>query len=310
MGKRICTVCGAESEDGKKFCEICGTPLDQPTLPVPDQPLVSASRDPVTLSHGDTPPPGVSDSRVLMKIIGGIIVLLAVAAALLIIFLPGITVGSDKNSDGVVSPAGTLSSATTIPVTFVATTPVPTPTPDPFPNALHLKEGLQFGEGTSESEGTVYRIWMNGTYSWHNDMDNKYYVQKPGSGNKYLFVFVNVFNKGETRIWPPATGNIRVYFDKKYYSMDPTHYLPDKSSDRKATAIEVKEVQYFQKNFGTEYVEDFGYSHGSQLAYLYPGKSNAIDGYLVYEVPASLTLEKAYVEIVFNGKNTGVWKLG
>jgi hypothetical protein len=283
MGKQICTVCGAESEDGKKFCEICGTPLDQPTLPVPHQPLVSASRDPVALSQADTPPQRVSDSRVLIKIIGGIIILLAVAAALLIIFLPGIYSGSDTNSNSIVSPAGTVSPATMTPVTTVPTTPLPTPTPDPFPNALHLKEGLQFGEGTFESEGTVYRIWTNETYSWHNDMDNKYYVQKPGSGNKYLFVFVNVFNKGDTRIWPPAPGNIRVNFDKKNYSPDPTHYLPDKSSDRKATAIEVKEVQYFQKYFGTEYVEDYGYSHGSQLAYLYPGKSNAIDGYIVYE---------------------------
>jgi len=45
------------------------------------------------------------------------------------------------------------------------------------------------------------------------------------------------------------------------------------------------------------------------LAYLYPKKSNAIDGYLVYEVPASLSPENAYVEIVFNGNEVGVWKL-
>ena len=310
MGQRICTVCGTESEEGKKFCESCGTPLYQPASPVPPQHLVSASQDPVMLPPVDTPTPRGTASRVTVKIIGGIIIVLVIAAALLFIILPGIYSGSGRNSDSIDSPAGTLSSATTIPVTPVPTTPVPTPTPDPFPNALHLKEGLPFGEGTFESEGTVYRIWMNETYNWHNDMDNQYYVQKPHSGNKYLFVFVNVFNKGETRIWPPSSGNIQVYFENKNYSPDPTHYLPDKSSDRKATAIEVREVQYFPKYFGTEYVEDFGYSHGSQLAYLYPGKSNAMDGYLVYEVPESLLPEKAYVEIVFNGKTTGVWKLG
>ncbi len=189
-------------------------------------------------------------------------------------------------------------------------TAAPTPTPDQFPNALPLKEGFLFGEDKIASEGTVYRIWINETYLWHNDMDNKYYLQKPKPGNKYLFVFINVFNKGDTRIWPPTSGNIDVYYDGQKYSPDPTHYLPDKSSDRKATAIEVKEIQYFSKLFGTEYVEDFGYSHGSQLAYLYPGRSNAIDGYLVYEVPALLTPEKAYAEIVFNGNTVGVWKLG
>ncbi len=189
------------------------------------------------------------------------------------------------------------------------TTVAPTPTPDPFPNALPLKKGFLFGEGKIAREGTVYRIWMNETYFWHNDMDNKYYIQKPKPGYKYLFLFINVFIKGDIRVWPPTSGNINVYYNGQKYSADPTHYLPDKSSDRTATAIEVKEIQYFPKLFGTEYVEDFGYSHGTQLAYLYPGKSNAIDGYLVFEVPASLTPEKAYAEIAFNGNTAGVWKL-
>ena len=53
-----------------------------------------------------------------------------------------------------------------------------------------------------------------------------------------------------------------------------------------------------------------GYSHGGELGYLYPGKSNAMDGYLIYEVPASLTLNEAYAVIEFNGKDRGVWDLG
>jgi hypothetical protein len=43
-----------------------------------------------------------------------------------------------------------------------------------------------------------------------------------------------------TRERPPALGNTHVYFNEKKYSPDPTHYLPDKSSDPKATAMEVK----------------------------------------------------------------------
>ena len=188
-------------------------------------------------------------------------------------------------------------------------TVAPTPTPDPFPNALHLKEGFLFGKGEIASEGTVYRIWINETFNWHNDMDNKYYIQKPKPGNKYLFVFINVFNKGDTRVWPLTSGNINVFHNGQKYPADPTHYLPDKSSDRKAIPTEIKEIQYFSKFFGTEYMEDYGYSHGLQLACLYPKKSNAIDGYLVYEVPASLTPENAYAEIVLNGNEVGVWKL-
>jgi hypothetical protein len=39
-----------------------------------------------------------------------------------------------------------------------------------------------------------------------------------------------------------------------------------------------------------------------QLSHLYPGRSNAIDGYLVFEVPALLTPEKTYAEIAFKRK--------
>ncbi len=309
MGQRFCTVCGAELGEGIKFCESCGALIDQKNPPHLSQISVSARQDPDAISPADAPPPPGSAGKVPLKIIGVIIILLVLAGVLLFALFPGISYGSDQTSSGMVSSTGTVSSAITIPATSMPVTTVPTSPPDPFPNALHLKESFVFGEGSIASEGTVYRIWMNETYHWHNDMDNKYYVQKPKPGNKYLIVFINIFNKGDTRVWPPTSGNVQVYYNGIKYSPDPTHYLPDKSSDRKATAIEVREVQYFPKLFGTEYVEDFGYSHGTQLAYLYPGRSNAIDGYLVYEVPASLTPEKTYVEIVFNGNTVGVWKL-
>jgi hypothetical protein len=123
-------------------------------------------------------------------------------------------------------------------------------TPDRFPNVLRLQDSFPFGERKIASEGTVYCIWMNETYFWHNDIDNKYYVQKAKPGYQYLFLFINVFNKGDTRIWPPSSGNINVYYNRQRYSADPTHYLTDKSSDRKAAAIEVKEIQYLPKLFG------------------------------------------------------------
>jgi len=75
------------------------------------------------------------------------------------------------------------------------TTVAPTPAPDPFPYALNLKNGFPYGEGEIANEGNVYRIWMNETYFWHNDMDNEYYIQKPKPGYKYLFLFINVLTK-------------------------------------------------------------------------------------------------------------------
>lgn len=319
MGQKFCTGCGAALSEGIKFCESCGTPIDpatpapeyQSSTPAPEYPSsATAKQEPVTVPAAVSPPPTDRSGKIPVKIIAGIVIVLVIVAAGVFVVLPTLSGGSSSRSaSGQSSGTGTTTTIITLPLTTVPTIAVTTATPDPFPNALLLRDGFPFGEGKIASEGTVYRIWMNETYSWHNDMDNKYYLQKPKPGNKYLFVFINVFNKGDTRVWPPTSGNVAVHYNGQIYSADPTHYLPDKSADLKATAVEVKEVQYFSKLFGTEYVEDFGYSHGMQLAYLYPGKSNAIDGYLVFEVPASFNAEKAYAEIVFNGQDVGIWKL-
>jgi hypothetical protein len=305
MRQKYCTACGATLSEGIKFCEICGTLVDTEMQAPSLQPPASAGEEPMIPPI--TPPLSRGTGKVPVKIIAGIFIVLIIATAVILIVVPKMSSGSSQSPIGPALSASTVSSTTSVPKTTMPATV--TPKPDLFPNALPLKEGFRFGEGNIASEGTVYRIWMNETYFWHNDMDSKYYIQKPKPGYKYLFLFINVFNKGDIRIWPPTSGNINIYYNGQKYSADPTHYLPDKSSDPKATAIEVKEIQYFPKLFGTEYVEDFGYSHGILLAYLYPGRSNAIDGYLVFEVPASLSPENAYAEIAFNGNTVGVWKL-
>jgi hypothetical protein len=310
MGQKFCNACGTSLSDEMKFCENCGVPVDPPTLE-PSQPVaLSIPQSPDTFS-ADVPPPKPSLFKKLpKKIMAVIIIVLIIAAVIVFVLLPKISDDPTTATPGKVLATGTATTMATVPVTIISTSIIPTPAPDPFPNALLLKSAFPFGEGKIASEGTIYRVWMNETYHWHNDMDNKYYLQEPKPGNKYLFVFINVFNKGDMRIWPPTSGNVVVNYNGQEYYPDPSHYLPDKSSDRKATAIEVQEIQYYSKLFGSEYVEDFGYSHGMELAYLYPGKSNAIDGYIVFEVPASLTLEKTYTRIEFNGYQVGVWKLG
>lgn len=310
MGQKFCTICGAVLPEGVKFCESCGGAVEA-FLPSPSPPVSSpAPAVPVTPQ-----PAGNSKGMPLPKIVAGMVIVLVVLAVAAYIFVLPKLSGESSPS---ISPGGTGASSTPSPTAVVTTTtPVttvpstaPTPTPDPFPNALKLKDGFPFGTGKVASEATVYRVWMNDSYQWHNDMDNRYYFEKPKSGYKFLFVFLNVFNKGDTRVWPPTAANVKVHYKGEVYSSDPNHFLPDKSSDRKATAIEVKEVEFFSKLFGSEYVEDYGYSHGTQYAYLYPGKSNAIDGYLIYQVPVSLTPDKAYARVEFNGNEVGVWNLG
>ena len=213
-------------------------------------------------------------------------------------------------------PGSPLTDRTTIPV--VSTSPgngnrdnrTPCPEPDPFPGALALRERFPFGTGKVASIATVYGYWINDTYEWHNDMDNRFYVQRPGYREQVPFC---VRSPGKYRRYPGLVsppGSVIVRFDNVAYHEDRNHFRPDKATDADATPIEIREIQYYQKLNGDEYVEDFGYSHGTELGYLYPGKSNAVDGYIIYEVPRALTPDKTYVEIPFNGQDRGIWKLG
>ena len=309
MGQKFCTGCGSAVSKGLNFCENCGTPVEQASPP-PQPSVVAEERRPVPPEAVPAAPPSGGNAKTPIKLIAGILVLLLLIGAAVVVLLPKISGPAAPGSPSGI-PATPLPSVTVMPTTpAVVLSTLPTPAPDPFPAALMLKDGFPFGEGNVASEGTVYRIWVNDTYSWHNDKDNNYYSQKPKAGTKFLFVFVNLFNKGDTRVRPPTSGSISVLYQGNVYSPDPSHFLPDKSSNRDATPVEVKEVQYFSKFFGSEYVEDFGYSHGTQTSYLYPGKSNAIDGYLIYQVPGTFTPSQGYARIVFNGKDTGVWKLG
>jgi len=308
MGRKFCTVCGAALPEGIKFCEQCGSPVVPDAHGIIPQPAGSLSALPPELSS-----PQQGKSRTIITILGGIFLILIIIAGVFFLVLPVLS-GTDASRGLVPGPATitqtimpVVTSSTPAPS---ATTVVPTQKPDPFPGALRLKERFSFGSEKVASQATVYKYWINDTYQWHNDKDNNFYVQSPGAGNKYLFVFVHLENTGDTRVWFPSAGNVVVYYQGIRYYQDQDHYKPDKLSNLKATPIEVKEIQYSQKLNGAEYVEDFGFSHGTELGYLYPGTSNAVDGYIIYVVPKALTPEETYIVIPFNGQDQGVWKLG
>ena len=164
--------------------------------------------------------------------------------------LPGIIVLAIAiaGCTGTHSTAGitTLPAPTTVPVSVESTTlvqPTPTPTPDPCPRALSLRQVFPFGSGKVAGEATVYGSWINDTYQWLNAMDNHYYTKNAGTGSKYLFVFVQLTNTGNTRVWFPPSSTIVVHYNGMTYVPDPSHYLPDKGEREKETPVEISEVQ-------------------------------------------------------------------
>lgn len=311
MGQKFCTACGAALTEGLRFCEHCGASLPPEISAQTLQPAGVAGEisgiPPVTA----LPQGGKSISSVM--VIAAVFIFLVIAAGASLFILPSLS--GTGVPDGLF-PGSVTTPPTAVPVITISlppspqTTVIPTQKPDPYPGALRLTDRFSFGSGTIASEAAVYRFWINDTYEWHNDNDNRYYVEKPRKGNKFLFVFVHMQNNGDYRVWFPPAGNIIVSNNGATYTEDQNHYKPDKLSDKDATPVEVREVMYYQKLNGDEYAEDFGFSHGTELAYLYPGKSNAVDGYIVYQVPESLVPEETYVLISFNARDQGIWKLG
>lgn len=208
---------------------------------------------------------------------------------------------------------------TPLPATTVATTTLPVMTtaeettvaPDLYPGALKLKEAFNYSSGTTASQGTVYRYWLNDTYQLYNPSETRYSTKYPSLGNRFLILFINTVNRGSARNLALKTSNIMVHYNENTYYPDPTHTLPktEANTDSPAEVFRIREIEFFHKLYGSEYVEDFGYSHGMVQAYLTPGESNAIDGYIVYQVPKDIDPSVTYVEIPFNSQDVAVWKL-
>jgi hypothetical protein len=299
MGQQYCTECGAELPGGVRFCENCGAPV------------LETQATPAPASTAAAVPPAPA-GRFPVAIAAGIVAVLLIAAAAVFFVVPALTGGTSLLGPGPATPTPTVvETSTPIPTTVPPTTP-PTPVPDPFPDAYSIGELFYYNEGKYASRATVYRVWMNETYHWHNDLDNRYWTEPPYPRPqlKYLLVFVNIENLGSDGYPYPKSNMIVVHNGGNIYHVDTAHYLPNKASDLKATPIEIQEIEYQPDYFNLEHVEDYGYSHGTTQDFVFPGKGNAIDGYLIYQVPVSLKPEDTYVEIVFDGQDRAVWKLG
>jgi len=332
-----CTSCGAKAAEGQRYCERCGEPIEVPVIPVP--PLEpspspegeqgdlrtkepsgerashtpsdfagerSAPEQPVHLPSPSAVPAPCRKKRPVVIVLALVILLALLIGAAVFVVLPKLGAGpSAPPEDSGAPPAP----ATVLPTPeLTAVPPQPTPTADPYA-AIALPLRTMFSYNTGEkyaSRAAVYRYWINGTYQWHNDNDNRYYTQRPRAGNKYLFVYVVVVNDGTAAYPYPKSRSVSVHYDGKVYSPDTNHYLPGKGGN----PVEIREVQQQHDYFNAEYVEDYGYSHGTMSDFISPGQSNAIDGYITYEVPESLAPEKTYVEIVFDSEASAVWRLG
>jgi len=242
--------------------------------------------------------------------------ILPVICVLALLFCAGCTDQSKPAPAATSSPTVPIIT-TTVPTTIVTTTP-PLPTTAArdtrYPDALPLKAAFTFGKNTSwTSEASITRIWINDTYHWYNPAELQYDTRIAPAGKTYLFVFIAMVNRGRERAPLPPYGNVYVISGNDLISPYSLHPLPKgtkDSIDSTPRIARIAEIEYSKKVYSSELVEDYGYSHGQKLAYINPGESNAVEGYIIFEVPASIRPENTFVTISLPDQTKPVWVLG
>lgn len=194
------------------------------------------------------------------------------------------------------------------PAPLVTTTAIPVPEATLYPGALVLADQVPFGIAGRNGTATVYKAEFRSTYQWSSPSFNSprdqekageslfatqqgYNTERPGEGNTFLFVYVRLSNTGSENIVVPSPHQFIVHADGKTYA-----YLPVAGSD--VTVSSVRVGQY-----------DYQIGRGGVAGSLQPGASNAADGFLIYEVPATIDLSKAAMVVVLDPEHTSAWKL-
>ena len=208
--------------------------------------------------------------------------------------------------------AGCTSSPPQVPETTAPSTPAPTATPAPvasaFPDALSLGQYASFGSGDMQGNATVVRAEIRPNFSWSSPSFNSvaeqhsatlpngtelgYNLQTPKAGDEFLFVYIRMLNTGPKAVYAPSPMQFVVHANGMQYNYTSVHG-PDVVIDG------VSEGQY-----------DYQIGPGGVVGYIQPGASNGVNGYLIYEVPASITPGDAYLVVSLDFQHQAVWKLG
>lgn len=198
--------------------------------------------------------------------------------------------------------------ATPVPTTVTATaTAMPVPAITSYPGALAPGTAAPFGIGGRNGTAVVYKADLRPEYTWTSPSFNSiseqkqtgealgtqkgYNTQKPSEGNAFLFVYMKLADTGSGNIVAPSPSQFIVNYNGKDYTY----------SSLAGPDVTLGGVT------GTQY--DYLIGKGGVAGYIQPGESNAVDGFLIYEVPASIDLTKASMIITLDAVHTPAWQL-
>jgi hypothetical protein len=137
---------------------------------------------------------------------------------------------------------------------------------------------------------TVYKVKAMDEYDWWSPQWGRYWNTTPKKGNHFLFVFARLVDRGSARARLPSPSMFVLHADANSYVQ-----TTDRDSSLWIKGIDVKQYDFYFDEKG---------------GWIDPAESNEVEGFLLYEVPATLAPDRAYLEVTFSSKAAAVWKLG
>lgn len=291
---KFCPACGKPiTDENTKFCANCGLKLPDSSIQQKDlsgsSPLQETSQHTEPLKPGNTTKK-LSTLQWIGIFFGGTVFIVGVLVIFSIAFLTPVSTvtnqTSETNFQNIITPSSTTATATI----------VPTPYSDPYPDAISLSSAYHI-EDTLNSLRYPPEQYPNQPTPTNNDVSiqikrvllwNSYTIQTPikyqtvgpSADKNYVVVILEMTNyAGNAVIVSPYPSNFELIYDG-------SNYLP--------TEIEYP-VQAASISYKSESI----------------GRNEKTGGALVYEVPSSLTLDRAYIQLKYSNETekNPVWRM-
>jgi len=203
-------------------------------------------------------------------------------------------------------------------------TPESTPTPEPIPdwschggNCYNLRDWLWWFRADANNFGEDLRVWTT-VYDYKFLPMFRYYSvswarnlkENPEPGKKFLFIFVNMYSDADDArpyLYPKEHWVAQVE-DRLYYPedvVDPTLRITDLDNLWDYAHIQSP------KPYGFKIIQEAGTGiiRAEKQETLYSGRSNAADGYIIYQVPEYADETNTKILARFGNQGEGIWEL-
>lgn len=244
-------------------------------------------------------------------------------AFLLFVFL--VSSGCISTTKEIVIDAISTPTPTPTPIpTTAPPTPEPTPTPEPIPdwscyggNCYDLRDWLWWFRADANNFGEDLRVWTT-VYDYKFLPVFRYYSvswarnlkENPEPGKKFLFIFVNMYSDADDArpyLYPKEHWIAQVK-DRLYYPedvVDPSLRIVDLDNSWDYAHVQSP------RPFGYKIVQDKGTGiiRAEKQDTLYGGRSNAADGYIIYQVPEDADETNTKILARFGNQGEGIWSL-